>query len=306
LSAADLANALGGYRIGVGWMARCPAHEDRTPSLSICDADDGKTLVRCHAGCEQAQVIDALRNRALWATNDRHRHHSQQFPRSPHHRNGPTDAERSAAALAIWHASAAAPGTLAENYLRSRGLYLPLPTTLRFHAGLRHPSGGVWSGMVALVTHGTDETPVAIHRTLLAVDGNGKAPLDPAKIMLGPCRGGAVRLGRVQPDQWLIIAEGIETTLTVMEACGLPGWAALSASGIKNLILPPEAAKLLICADNDHNGTGQRAAREAAERFLREGRRVRIATPPNSNTDFNDLLRLAELGHLHEGAHDVA
>jgi hypothetical protein len=160
--------------------------------------------------------------------------------------------------------------------------------------------------MVALVTHGTDETPVAIHRTLLAVDGNGKAPLDPAKIMLGPCRGGAVRLGRVQPDQWLIIAEGIETTLTVMEACGLPGWAALSASGIKNLILPPEAAKLLICADNDHNGTGQRAAREAAERFLREGRRVRIATPPNSNTDFSDLLRLAELGHLHEGAHDVA
>ncbi len=55
-----------------------------------------------------------------------------------------------------------------------------------------------------------------------------------------------------------------------------------------------------------HNGTGQRAAREAAERFLREGRRVRIATPPNSNTDFSDLLRLTELGQLHEGAQDVA
>ena len=223
MTAETIAKVLGGRKAGSGWIARCPAHDDRTPSLSIRDADDGKALVRCHAGCEQAQVIDALRNRPLWASHhDRHRHHSQQFPRSPNHRNGPTDAERSAVALAIWHASAAATGTLAENYLRSRGLYLPPPTTLRFHAGLRHPSGGVWSGMVALVTHGTDGTPVAIHRTLLAVDGNGKAPVDPAKIMLGPCRGGAVRLGRVQPDQWLIIAEGIETTLTVMEACGLP------------------------------------------------------------------------------------
>jgi phage/plasmid primase-like uncharacterized protein len=125
-------------------------------------------------------------------------------------------------------------------------------------------------------------------------------------MMLGPCRGGAVRLGRVQRDQWLIIAEGIETTLTVMEACGLPGWAALSASGIKNLILPHEASKVLNCADNDPNNSGQRAAREAAERFLREGRRVRIATPLNSGTDFNDTLRLADLGRLDEEARYVA
>jgi len=304
LSAADLANALGGYKVGVGWMMRCPAHDDRTPSLSICDADDGKVLVHCHAGCKQVKVIDALRSRGLWATNERR--DCRQPRQSPYNQRDRKDVKPSAEALAIWDASATTPGTLVENYLRSRGLNLPPPTTLRFHAGLRHPSGGVWSAMVALVTHGTDGTPVAIHRTLLAVDGNGKAPVEPAKMMLGPCRGGAVRLGRVQTDQWLIIAEGIETTLTVMEACGLPGWAALSASGIKNLILPPEASKVLICADNDPNGSGQRAAREAAERFLREGRRVRIATPLNSGTDFNDTLRLADLGRLDEEARDVA
>ncbi len=248
-AAADLANALDGRKFGTVWMARCPAHEDRTPSLSIRDADDGKVLVRCHAGCEQARVVGYLRDRGLWVASSRE--HGQKSRQSPQEQNDLEDARRTAAALNIWNSSAAAPGSRAENYLRSRGLYLPPPTTLRFHAGLRHPSGGVWSGMVALVTHGTDGTPVAIHRTFLAVDGNGKAPVDPAKMMLGPCRGGAVRLGHVQPDQWLIIAEGVETTLTVMEACGLPGWAALSASGIKNLILPPEAAKLLICADND-------------------------------------------------------
>ena len=47
---------------------------------------------------------------------------------------------------------------------------------------------------------------------------------------------------------------------------------------------------VLIAADNDASGAGQRAARETAERFLREGRRVRIATPEMPDTDFNDLL----------------
>ena len=46
-------------------MARCPAHDDRKPSLSIRDADDGKVLVRCHAGCDQARVkLEAARNAA--------------------------------------------------------------------------------------------------------------------------------------------------------------------------------------------------------------------------------------------------
>jgi putative DNA primase/helicase len=49
--------------------------------------------------------------------------------------------------------------------------------------------------MVALVTHGSDNTPLAIHRTFLARDGAGKAPIDPQKMMFGPCRGGAVPLG---------------------------------------------------------------------------------------------------------------
>lgn len=48
--------------------------------------------------------------------------------------------------------------------------------------------------MVGLVTRGSDDTPLGIHRTFLARNGGGKAPVDPQKMMLGPCRGGAVRL----------------------------------------------------------------------------------------------------------------
>ena len=42
------------------WMAKCPAHADSDPSLSITEADDGKVLWKCHAGCHQADVMDAL------------------------------------------------------------------------------------------------------------------------------------------------------------------------------------------------------------------------------------------------------
>lgn len=43
-----------------GWTARCPAHEDRRPSLSISEGDEGRALVRCHTGCEIGSVCDAL------------------------------------------------------------------------------------------------------------------------------------------------------------------------------------------------------------------------------------------------------
>ena len=43
LSAAEIAVALGGKRAGQGrYVAKCPAHEDRSPSLSLRDTDDGR------------------------------------------------------------------------------------------------------------------------------------------------------------------------------------------------------------------------------------------------------------------------
>jgi putative DNA primase/helicase len=42
-----------------GWQARCPAHPDKKPSLSITEKD-GKTLVKCHAGCETGAILAAL------------------------------------------------------------------------------------------------------------------------------------------------------------------------------------------------------------------------------------------------------
>ena len=43
-----------------GWSVRCPAHDDRRPSLSIAEGDDGRALVRCHTGCTVGAICAAL------------------------------------------------------------------------------------------------------------------------------------------------------------------------------------------------------------------------------------------------------
>lgn len=63
---ARVAEALNARRSGDGYIACCPAHNDRNPSLSISEGDDGRPLVHCFAGCPQDAVIEALRHRGVW------------------------------------------------------------------------------------------------------------------------------------------------------------------------------------------------------------------------------------------------
>lgn len=70
MTAAEIAYHLHGRKSGTGYMARCPAHDDKNPSLSL-RAADGKLLVHCHAGCDQRTVIGALEARGLWPTAER-------------------------------------------------------------------------------------------------------------------------------------------------------------------------------------------------------------------------------------------
>ena len=185
--------------------------------------------------------------------------------------------------------------TLVASYLRSRGITLPVPDALRYLPSLRHRSGFSGPAMIAIVTRGEDPRPVAIHRTWLAPDGTGKAPVEPAKMMLGPCRGGAVRLA--EAGSALMVGEGIETCLAAMQATGKSAWAALSASGLAALEVPDGVREVIILADGDDAGEG--AAQACARRQMRQGRRVRIARPPRG-MDFNDVL-LGRSFHCGEG-----
>lgn len=284
MNAEGLARALGGRRSGRTWLACCPAHDDREPSLAVRDGDDGRVLVHCHAGCEQKYVIDVLRGLGLWGQGEPS---SAPRPRQSRSRpaHDPDAACRTEAAMRIWDAGHDPRGTLVATYLTSRGLDLPPAGRLRFHTTLAHTTGSRWPAMVALVTDAAD-APTGVHHTFLARDGSGKAPISPARTSLGPIRGGAVRLAPTAKK--IVIGEGIETVLSVMQKTGTPGWAALSAPGLKTLVLPRLVEEVVILADADR--AGEAAAREAAARWTRDGRSVRIARPTRGYNDFNDML----------------
>ena len=281
MTPATIAIALGGHRAGREWMAPCPAHQDDDPSLSIGIGRNGKILIYCHAGCSQPDVIAALRERGLWEDSMGAKCTPVRVPSQL------DKAHLTELALRIWRQGSPIEGSLAETYLASRGLSPPTSDALRFHVGLRHRSGNAHPAMIAMVKHGTSGVPLGILRTYLAADVGGKATVEPARMMLGPCRGGAVQLATVDDNATLVVGEGVETVAAAMQATGHAGWAALSTSGLRTLDLPYAIRNVVVLADG--GDPGEAAASAAAQRWAREGRSVRIArAPPDS--DFNDLL----------------
>jgi len=300
-SAESLAQALSGKKSGDGWIACCPAHEDNDPSLSISEnPKGGNPLVHCFAGCSQEEVIEALKADGLWASRSKSTHTNQRTTKvdpetqapDPEHQARTVETPRKETkeefAQEIWDASLPAADTTVSIYLASRGITIPPPDSLRFYPDLKHdPSQTRFPCMVAQITGSIDGSPLGIHRTFLAPDGKGKAPVDQVKMMLGPSKGGVVRLG--EPTDVLMIGEGIETCLSVMQVTGHPAWAALSAGGLRDLELTPGDYKVIILADADD--AGEKAASDAARRWVEDERRkVFIAWPPPHN-DFNDILR---------------
>jgi putative DNA primase/helicase len=279
MSAFDIAHALGAaQREGKGWRCRCPLHGGR--SLVIRDGASGCLLVTCWGGCDRRDVLAELRWLGLLGG-----HYAEYRSLAVSQQRQNDDVQRIAWAQAKWESAQDASRSPVEAYLKSRGIYLPMPPALRWTARCWHGASRTHlPAMVACVEH-HERGFVGIHRTYLTPENRRRD-----RAFLGPIGGGAVRLGAVRAGEWLALAEGVETALSITESCGMPAWAALSAGGIRTVVLPPEATMVLICADNDANGVGQGAARDAADRFLAEGRRVRVATPPDPDTDVNDLL----------------
>ena len=279
--------ALGGRWHGRYGLAFCPVHENkRTPALSITDSSDGKLLVHCFAGCSGVDVLAALRARGLLEG----RSDWKPDPREIKRRKADEEAEHRRKidlARRCWAEAGPIAGTLAERYLRARGITCPLPLTLRFHPNCWHRDTATkLPAMVAAVS--IDRKVVGVHRTYLAEPGV-KAFTENAKMMLGRCAGSAVRLsGGPGP---LVVAEGVETALSLLS--GLQDahprvWAALSTSGVAGLILPCQLGELVLAPDGD--APGRKAANKLADRASAAGWRVRIMKCP-TGFDWNDLAR---------------
>ncbi len=74
-SAKDIAYMLGKpEKAGKDWKCRCPAHDDRDPSLSLCDGDDGKLIAHCYAGCSWEDIKKALEREGINYNRGRNYH----------------------------------------------------------------------------------------------------------------------------------------------------------------------------------------------------------------------------------------
>jgi phage/plasmid primase-like uncharacterized protein len=192
-------------------------------------------------------------------------------------------------------------GTVAERYLAARGLGGFTSPALRFLPHHRHaPTGTSWPVLLAAVTDPLTGELRAVHRTFLRPDGSAKAPVEPAKMTLGPTGGAVIRLAEPQPGRPLVLAEGVESAASAALILDCPAWAAIAANNLARIILPPVVRQVVIAADNDP--VGQREAERAARRWQAEGRRVRIATPNTAGTDFNDLLQRTGAREVAHGA----
>ena len=195
------------------------------------------------------------------------------------------------AAARLFAASVPVADTIADTYLRSRGLsHGGKCSALRFHPKCWHREEGQTRGTArpALIAAVTDGAGVlqGVHRTWLAPEGQDKAAVDTPRRAMGHLLGNAVRL--TPCDDILVVGEGIETMLSVREAApGLPVWAALSSGHLGAVLLPEGLRCLYIAIDRDP--AGQRAAERLTARATEAGIAVRVLEPRLG--DFNDDLR---------------
>jgi len=208
--------------------------------------------------------------------------------REPH---APVAAGSPDAARRLFHAGQPIKGTLAETYLRARGItYLDDLPALRFHPRCYYRADEnapveTWPAMLAAVTD-LDGTITGVHRTWLARDGSGKAPIATPRRAMGRLLGNGVRFGVV--NDVVVVGEGIETMLALR--CVLPTLpmvSALSASHLAALILPRGLRRLNVARDNDEAGAG--AVSSVAEWAERQCIQTVVLAPRTG--DFNDDLR---------------
>jgi len=264
-------------RSGGWWVARCPAHPDRHPSLGVRPgARDAGAVIRCFAGCPTRAVLDALRLDPTRPAPD--------VPATP---EPGIDRERERRLLARWRSADQRWGEPQVRYLASRGFPPDLLATLT--TGPPAWRSTTWR-------HGHTEQPALVAR-IIGPPHPGHTPLgagtfrglhitvlDPDGHKLarrtvgtgpGSTTGAWVQLWAwPDPPGEAVLVEGIEDALAVAAATGIPAIPAGSAGALARLTPPHPDQPLIVLADPDPAGID--AARHLTDRYPH----VTILTPP--------------------------
>ena len=274
----DLVRRFRGTWHGRSGMCRCPAHDDRSPSLSV-RVGDRSLLFKCFAGCDTIDVLRAIRRlnpEALDATGD------------GSGRSDDLDEWLLGRACDLWRSGRRLDGTLGEVYLRNRAIDI-LPHALRFCNRTPLGRGAQAVFRPALLAAVTDDSGLlAVQRTFLGEDARRARDLDNPRRMLARPRSGAVRLAPATDE--LGLAEGIETAVSAMLLLGIPVWAVLGNERLPHVAVPRLVSRLILLPDNDH--AGRLAVPLAEEALAADGRQIETLWPWRNLNDWNDVLRL--------------
>ena len=276
----EIVERLGGEWQGRGGLCRCPAHDDRTPSLSVRPGEK-RLLFHCFAGCETGKVLRALSALQLLGSGwNSGANVTAPSPADPH-------ARHRGAAERLWAAALPIQRSPAEAYLRSRGLALGA-SDLRYHPRTPYGRGALAIFRPALLAAVREDAGlVAVHRTFLDPRAGGLADLPLPKRALGRLGQGAVRL-RPPHGGTLGWAEGIESAVAATQLTGIPCWATLGTERFARVALPSGVRRLILFLDNDAGG-------RRAEMLAREAHRggellVEARYPAAAGADWNDVL----------------
>ena len=182
-------------------------------------------------------------------------------------------------------------GTLAETYLRGRGIVAAAPADpLRFHPRCyyrpdEHGPTETWPALIAAITD-LGGTITGVHRIWLRRSGHGKAPIKAPRRSIGDLLGHGVRFGVV--SDVMAAGEGIETVLSLRGVLPtLPLVAATSANHLAALLFPPTLRRLYVARDGDPAGDAAMASLH--DRATAAGIEAFGLSP--SFDDFNEDLR---------------
>lgn len=268
----DLVGALGGTWHRNVATCRCPAHTDKTPSLSLRQGDRG-ILVTCFAGCDPADILREL---------DRIPLHQRYEPPKVTRAGGTGNIER------LWNEARAVPGTCAERYLASRFL-LPLPTDIRFHP--RCPLGPkpltVFKPALLVAVREADRL-VAFQRIFIDPATNAYTE----KQTLGTLGNGAWRGGGLAST--IGLAEGFESAQAWSRLRGLPCWSSFGSRRLDLLAIPSSVTRLILAADRDL--AGRRAVARSIEQYASDAVTVVPDFPPAPYKDWAEVLEAKERG----------
>lgn len=288
-----IVETLGGEMWEAGRRAtvRAPGHSERDRSIALMLSGD-RVVIHSFGSADWREVSLHLRDLGLIDRSGRVVDTGMRTMPTRSSSARPDGSQRLRAARALWdEAGPLTPGNASFRHLVSRvgSVGGMTPDELRHHPGAPvSVFGDSTRRRPALVARVCDARGELTAVEIVYLHPNGQVAMDlrlPRKTVGLLPAASAVRLH--QPGRYLLVGEGVMTTLSASQRFGLPGWALLSARNLATWSAPPPVRHVVIAADR--GAAGEAAAGVLHDRLWWQGVSAGVALPPPVYGDWNDV-----------------